>query len=91
MPTVRVRTRSKGIERLIDFVRSATDVQDLAVVYNTTPDEAQVLAERIGSIFAKERISLARVGPTLGVHMGPGALIVALRGKMTVSDKPEVQ
>ncbi len=82
MPAGQVRTRSKGIERLIDFVKNATDIQDLAIVYNTTPDEAQTLAERIGSIFTTQKISLARVGPMLGVHAGPGALAIALRGRM---------
>ncbi len=84
LPAGQTRTRSKGIERLIDFVKNATDIQELAVVYNTTPDEAQTLAERIGSIIPKEKISVARVGPMLGVHAGPGALAVALRGKMAV-------
>ena len=79
VPAGRARTRSKGIDRLFDFVQSASNIQDLAIVYNTTPDEAQALAERIGTIFTKEQIKLARIGPMLGVHMGPGALIVALR------------
>lgn len=82
LPAGRVRSRAKGIDRLFDFVKNATDIQDLAVVYNTTPDEAQMLVERIGSIFAKERIRLARLGPMLGVHCGPGILFVALRGKV---------
>ena len=79
MPAGQVRTRSKGIGRLIDFAKSATDVQGLAVVYNTTPDEAQALSERLGSVFSKDKIILARVGPMLGVHAGPGALAVAFR------------
>jgi len=79
VPAGQVRSRSKGIERLFELAQNAVDIQDLAVVYNTTPDEAQALAERIGSIFDKEKIKIARVGPTLGVHMGPGALLVALR------------
>ena len=82
MPAGQVRTRSKGIERLIDFVKTTKDIQDIAIVYNTTLDEAKTLADRVSSIFTKEKISLARVGPMLGVHMGPGALIVTLRGKM---------
>jgi len=60
-------------------VRKATNIQDLAIVYNTTPDEALALSGRMGSIFPQERIRLARVGPGLGVHGGPGALIVAIR------------
>ena len=87
MPAGQVRTRAKGIERLIDFVRNAVDIQDLAIVYNTTPDEAQTLAKHINPIFGREKIHLARVGPMLGVHMGPGALIVALMGRMTASNK----
>lgn len=81
LPAGQVRTRSKGIERLIDFVKSTANIQDLAVLHNTTPDEAQTLAERIGSIFAKEQIIIARLGTTLGVHGGPGLLFVALREK----------
>jgi len=79
VPAGQVRTRAKGIDKLFEYVKNAGDIQDLAVVYNTTPDEAQNLAERIGSVFDKEKIRMARVGPGLGVHGGPGAMIVAFR------------
>jgi DegV family protein with EDD domain len=81
VPAGRVRNRNRGIDRLFDFVKNAVDVQDLAIVYNTTPDEAQALLRRMDSIFPKERITLARLGPALGVHAGPGILFVALRGR----------
>lgn len=81
VPASQARTRSKGIGMLCDFVNTVTDIQDLSVVYTTTPDEAQVLADRIGAIFDRSRIRLARLGPALGVHAGPGALAVALIGK----------
>jgi DegV family protein with EDD domain len=80
-PAGQVRTRAKGIERLVDFVKSASDIQDLAVAYTTTLNEAQALAERLGSLYTKERITVARMGTTLGVHLGPGALVVSFRGK----------
>lgn len=80
VPAGQSRTRSKGIDRLFSFAKGATNIEDLAVVYNTTPEEAQALVERLGSIFDKP-IYLATVGPMLGVHMGPGALIVAMRLK----------
>jgi DegV family protein with EDD domain len=79
VPCTQVRNRAKGMDRLFDFVKNATDVQDVAVVYSTTPDEAQRLAERIGSVFDREKIRIARIGPVLGVHMGPGTLIVVIR------------
>jgi len=84
VPAGQVRSRAKGLDRLFDFAKSASNIQDLAVVYNTTPDEAQALRERIGTVFDKEQIKLSRVGPMLGVHAGPGALAVAFREKGAV-------
>ena len=81
VPAGRVRSRGKGMDKLFEFVRNTEDIQDLAVVYNTTPDEARALADRIGSAFSPERIRLARLGPALGAHAGPGALFVTVRGK----------
>ena len=81
VPAGQVRSRSKGIDRLFDFVQSASSIQDLAIIYNTTLDEAQTLAEHIAPLFAKEQIMTARLGPVLGVHAGPGALAIAFREK----------
>jgi len=81
MPSGQVRTRSKGIDRLLDFVKNATEIQDLAILHSTTPDEAKALVERTSPIFPKERTILARLGPGLGVHGGPGILAIALREK----------
>ncbi|GAH23944.1 unnamed protein product, partial [marine sediment metagenome] len=76
-PAGQARTRSKGIDRLFDLVKNALDIQELAIVHSTTPDEAGSLKERIASIFDRRRIHIARLGPALGVHGGPGALILA--------------
>jgi DegV family protein with EDD domain len=79
VPAGQVRTRPKGIDKLFEFVKDVKNIQDLAVVYSTTPDEAQELAERLGSVFDRKKIRIARLGPVLGVHMGPRVLIVAVR------------
>jgi DegV family protein with EDD domain len=79
VPAGQVRTRAKGMDKLFEYVKNAGNIQDLAVVYNTTPDEAQTLAERIGSVFDREKIRIARVGPGLGAHGGPGAMLVVIR------------
>ncbi len=84
VPAGQVRSRSKGIERLFSFVESASNIDDLAIAYNTTPDEAHALAERLGSIFTKEAIKVVRLGTTLGVHVGPGGLAVGFREKKAV-------
>jgi DegV family protein with EDD domain len=73
------RTRSKGIERLRDFLKSALHVQDLAIVHSTTPDEAHSLADYARSLFPNIVPRIARLGPALGVHGGPGALVTVVR------------
>jgi DegV family protein with EDD domain len=78
-PAGRVRSRSKGIEMLYDFVKNATNIQDLSVIYNTTFDEARALVKQLGSVFPAEKIILSRLGPALGVHAGPGILFVSMR------------
>jgi DegV family protein with EDD domain len=79
VPAGQVRVRAKGIDKLFELGQSAKKIQDLAVVHSTTLDEAQSLAERLGSVFDRKQIKIARVGPALGVHTGPGALIVVAR------------
>lgn len=79
VPAGQVRTRAKGIDKLLEFGQNAKNIQDLAVVHSTTPDEAQSLAKQLGPTFDRKRIRMSRVGPALGVHVGPGALIVAIR------------
>ncbi len=79
VPAGQVRTRAKGIDKLLEFGQNAKNIQDLAVVHSTTPDEAQNLAKQLGPTFDRKRIRMSRVGPALGVHAGPGTLIVAIR------------
>jgi len=78
-PAGLARTRSKGIDRLRTVIRSALHIEDLAIVYGTTPDDAQTLADYARSLFPNTMPRIARLGPALGVHAGPGALVTVLR------------
>ncbi len=78
-PAGLARTRSKGIDRLRKFIRSALHVEDLAIVYSTTPGDAQTLAEYVGSLFPNIVPRTTRLGAALGVHAGPGALGAILK------------
>jgi len=74
-----VRNRRKGIERLREFIKSVSHIEDLAIVYSTTPDEAQTLADYVCSLLPNKVPRMVRLGPALGVHGGPGALMAVLR------------
>ena len=74
-PTGLVRTRNRGIVRLQEFVKSNLHIRDLSIVYSTTIEDAHTLAEYVRSVLPGVAPHLVRLGPALGVHAGPGALI----------------
>ena len=74
-----VRTYSQGVDRLYEFIESNPTIQDLAIAHSTTPEQANQLKVRLGSIFPEEKIYFTQLGAALGVHCGPGALVLALR------------
>ena len=82
LPAGLARTRARGMERLYEMVKNALNIQELAIVHSTTPGEASSFRDRIASILDMKRIHIARLGPALGVHGGPGTLLLALRDKV---------
>ena len=80
-PFRQVRNRNDGKDELLKFAKNAGNIQDLSIVYSTTPEEAKDLVKQMDPIFPVDQIKLARLGPVLGVHGGPGILFVALRVK----------
>lgn len=74
IPAGRVRTHAKATERLFEFVRDGGAKEVALIVHNTTPDIAREMAERFNSLIDGKKIMIARLGPVLGVHAGPGTL-----------------
>jgi DegV family protein with EDD domain len=81
------RTRAKAMERLFEFVKNTPNIEDLAIVHSTTPEEAQTLAERTKSLILERQPLMARLGPALGVHGGPGFMCVAIRQGESATEK----
>jgi DegV family protein with EDD domain len=79
-----VRSWNQGIDRLVNFVKNIPQVEKLAVVYNTNPDDAQKLINRFSTILPNILPKLARLGPTVGVHGGPGTLITVVQSASTL-------
>ena len=78
-PLERARTRAKGVDRLCELVQGMMPLEDLAVVYTTTPDEARALAQRLQTFLPQGEVRLSQVGPAVGTYLGPGVLGVAHR------------
>ena len=78
-PLERARSRAKGIERLYQLAQEHMPVDDLAVAYSTTPDDAQALAQRLKPLLPGGEVFVSQVGPVVGTYLGPGILAIALR------------
>lgn len=74
-----VRTTSKGMGRLVQFVAGKNNIQELSIVHSQVPEQAAELRQRLGAFFPEEKILTAQLGASLGVHGGPGVLVLALR------------
>jgi len=77
-PLTRVRALAAGMDYLYNFVAGFPNIEELAVEHATTPDEADRLVERLGSVFPKERIYRSTVSPVLGTYGGPGAMALTV-------------
>jgi DegV family protein with EDD domain len=77
-PLTRLRSRGAGMDYLYNFVAGFSNIEELAVEHATTPEEADKLVERLGSLFPKERIYRSTISPVVGTYAGPGAMAVSV-------------
>ena len=85
VPMGKARSYSKGMEQQYEFIEKAIkkgEVKELAIMYNTSPDEANALADRISPLYPREKIIMGEIGPILGTHSGPNQLVVCIHGNL---------
>jgi DegV family protein with EDD domain len=80
-PVGAVRVREHGITKLKQFLQRAVNPVELAVVYNTFADEANAFRDYVAEATGCP-VHLAQLGPALGVHSGPGTLLLAVRDSL---------
>jgi DegV family protein with EDD domain len=74
------RSYSKGIDQLFEFVKKYPNLQEVGISHTTVFEEAEAMKQRLSSVIDEKKIQMFRVGAALGVHGGPGTLLVAARG-----------
>ena len=79
VPIEQVRTSRRVPPRLVELGQSRGDFADLAVLYTTTRDTAEQMADLCAAVGLMPRAQIYVVQATgvLGVHTGPGALGLA--------------
>ena len=78
-----VRSRAAGVQYILTIAEERAPLQQVAVMYSTTPQEADALAERVRPLVPDGTVIHARVGPVLGTHTGPGAIGIAVQSEKT--------
>ncbi len=71
------RTRRKAVSRLDRAAREFGPLESVAVMYSTSRDEAERLAETLRPVVSDHPV-VARFGPALGTYVGPDALGISL-------------
>lgn len=71
------RSYVKGIDKLLEFLKKYPNLKKVGIAHSTVPEEAENLRKSIASIIGEEHIQMSRIGAGLGVHGGPGVLMVA--------------
>lgn len=73
-PVARVRTRARALDQMFRYGMSHGDIEQVAVIHGTTPEDAEMLARRVRERLPDVPIHVGRLGPVLGVHGGPGSI-----------------
>ena len=74
----KVRTRAKAVEKLVEFIVEFTHIERMVILHSTTPDDVNLLIEQINLALPNLEMKVELYGPTLGAHLGPGALGVVV-------------
>jgi len=78
-PIGAARTRIKAIERLCGLIASVPMVQELGIAHSISDEELNSFVEKIKSILPGVKPVISKLGPALGVHGGPGSILVGIQ------------
>jgi DegV family protein with EDD domain len=77
VPLARPRSRSKGIEMIVEQVRACAPLRGLAEFHAAAAESMADLEGRLGAAVSNVTAVLGRIGPVVGAYSGPGGLGVA--------------
>lgn len=78
VPYERTRTRAKAIEGLYTFIEDFPKVQEVTVLYATTPEDVEKLLDKVEPVFPRDKVQVTQFSPSMAISLGPGAMGVAV-------------
>ncbi len=76
IPMEKVRSRDKGVDKLIEFAGEFTSVEQIAILQPTSrpTSETAILRDRLRGFFPDQEFPILVYGPLLASHVGPDSL-----------------
>jgi DegV family protein with EDD domain len=85
-PIGMARTRSKSVEDLLERVRSVHNIEEVGISHSSGEDEIGSFIEKVKAILPNIKPTIAKLGPALGAHGGPGTILIAMRQELGKTD-----
>jgi DegV family protein with EDD domain len=74
----KVRTRTKAIEKLVEFIVEFAKIERMLILHSDSTEDIPLFVEQINLALPNLNIQMAKYGPVLAAHIGPGALGVVV-------------
>lgn len=76
----KVRGKKKAFQRVFDLMQDAISAKEIsvAILHADNETEAKQWLEKVQSLFTVKESIIHRLGPLIGVHVGPGSLACAI-------------
>jgi DegV family protein with EDD domain len=76
-PVARVRTFNRAIDKMVELIRAEAPIDKLTILHINNPDALDAIRAQLTDVMPADSIT-GLIGPTLGTHIGPGAIGAAL-------------
>lgn len=81
-PVQRTRSRTQAIDALVNLVKNARSIESMMLQDATTPDDLEILANKVSEYYPKEKTYRSKFNSVIGAHVGPHVLSVSfIEGK----------
>ena len=80
IPMEKVRTRTRSIEKMVEFASEFASVDQIAILHNSmrSLDECRTLKDRLHALYRGIPISISEYGPSVATYLGPKSVGVVV-------------
>jgi DegV family protein with EDD domain len=80
IPMEKVRTRTRSIEKMVEFASEFASVEHISILHNSmrSLDECRTLKDRLHSLYRGVPISISEYGPSVATLIGPKSIGVVV-------------